>query len=586
MNTSKYLFSMKNKFSYDMFLEKFKIQNFRGINDLTLTFNKGLNIIIGENNSGKTRIIDALRLCLGYKDVDRTIYINENDFTVGLPETESIEFSLYFKGNPDEQELFYDIFNPETQYLEIHFKYYIKVKNNRKRIYNKVWGGSFEGQQIPDEIFQELYHIYLDPLRDSRRYLHPGRNNILGKFFSKVESAEYDKNELIQDLNEQINEHRIIDFIKSSKEGYIDSHLDGMTHNDFPQFDINLIPEEYDAFVNNFFITLPIESGNLELSQNGLGYNNLIYMSILLGNLRDSNDDESIYTALCVEEPEAHLHPQLQKSFFNYLMEFLDNDYAFQIFMTSHSPILVSHANLESLIILENINNEISAINWYDLNLDEKDEIYFKKFFDMSKVNLLFSKKVIIVEGRTEGILLQLFDKTKFNLLNNENIEIIETDSKDSMEHYIKLFSINENKLNLKKKCVVLIDNDKKNVDSSPSELSKKFKREYCKENICIFESEKDIEFEIIHANIDNINLLEELLVDNFVVKNISLTQEFISSLRDPTSNKKEEIFKYLNKKKIKKTNFAIKIVEEWENFDNFKIPEVIENLFEFLKED
>jgi len=267
-------------------------------------------------------------------------------------------------------------------------------------------------------------------------------------------------------------------------------------------------------------------------------------------------------------------------------MEFLDNDYAFQIFMTSHSPILVSHANLESLIILENINNEISAINWYDLNLDEKDEIYFKKFFDMSKVNLLFSKKVIIVEGRTEGILLQLFDKTKFNLLNNENIEIIETDSKDSMEHYIKLFSINENKLNLKKKCVVLIDNDKKNVDSSPSELSKKFKREYCKENICIFESEKDIEFEIIHANIDNIDLLEEILVDNFVVKNISLTQEFISSLRDPTSNKKEEIFKYLNKKKIKKTNFAIKIVEEWENFDNFKIPEVIENLFEFLKED
>lgn len=46
-----------------MYLEKFKIQNFRGIDDLTLTFNEGLNIIIGENNSGKTRIIDALRLC-------------------------------------------------------------------------------------------------------------------------------------------------------------------------------------------------------------------------------------------------------------------------------------------------------------------------------------------------------------------------------------------------------------------------------------------------------------------------------------------------------------------------------------------
>lgn len=111
-----------------MYLEKFKIQNFRGIDDLTLTFNEGLNIIIGENNSGKTRIIDALRLCLGYKDIDRTIYINEKDFTIGMPETESIGFSLYFNANHDEQELFYDIFNPETEYLEIHFKYYIKVK--------------------------------------------------------------------------------------------------------------------------------------------------------------------------------------------------------------------------------------------------------------------------------------------------------------------------------------------------------------------------------------------------------------------------------------------------------------------------
>lgn len=116
-----------------MFLEKFRIQNFRGILDLTLTFNEGLNIIIGENNSGKTRIIDALRLCLGYKDIDRTIYINENDFTVGLPENESIEFSLFFKGNNNEQELFYDIFNPETEYLEIHFKYYIKVKKQSEK---------------------------------------------------------------------------------------------------------------------------------------------------------------------------------------------------------------------------------------------------------------------------------------------------------------------------------------------------------------------------------------------------------------------------------------------------------------------
>lgn len=49
-----------------MYLEQFKIKNFRTIDDLSLTFNKGLNILIGENNSGKTAIVDALRICIGY----------------------------------------------------------------------------------------------------------------------------------------------------------------------------------------------------------------------------------------------------------------------------------------------------------------------------------------------------------------------------------------------------------------------------------------------------------------------------------------------------------------------------------------
>ncbi len=574
---------MKNKFSYNMFLEKLRIQNFRGISDLTLTFNEGLNIILGENNSGKTRIIDALRLCLGYKDIDRTIYINENDFTAGLPETESIEFSLYFNGNSDEQELFYDIFNPETEYLEIHFKYYIKVKNDRKRIYNKVWGGSFEGQQIPDEIFHELYHIYLDPLRDSGRYLRPGRNNILGKFFSKVDS-EYDKNEMIQDLNEQINKHRIMSFIKSSKEGYIDSHLDGMTHSDFPQFDINLIPEEYDNFVNNFFITLPVNGGNLELSQNGLGYNNLIYMSILLGNLRDMND-EFMYTALCVEEPEAHLHPQLQKSFFNYLMEFLDNDYPFQIFMTSHSPILVSHANLESLIILENINDDITAVNWNNLNLNEKNKKYLTKFFDSVNSNILFSKKVILVEGSSERILLPFFAKIINLPFEKESIELIETGGNNNIFHYAKLFLNDAEKEHLKKKCAILVDNDKKHFQDSCSETCIKLMNEYDGDNIKVFTSEEDFEFEIINANKENITLLKYLLLDGSIVSNITLTRDFLNEL---TAEQYDEnvIYNYINDVKFKKTNLPLKIINEWENLDNFKIPEVIENLFEFLKDD
>lgn len=566
-----------------MFLEKFRIQNFRGISDLTLTFNNGLNIIIGENNSGKTRIIDALRICLSYKDNDKTIYVKKTDFTVGLNELEPIEFTLYFKADEIEEELFFEIYNGETKYFEIHYKYYIKIKNNRERIFNKVWGGPFEGERIPDEIFHYLEHIYLDPLRDSGRYLHPGRNNILGKFFSKVESEEHDKDDLIHDLNEKINEHEIINFVKNSKKTHIDSHLDGITHDDFPQFNINLIPKEFDRFVENFFITLPIDGGNLELSQNGLGYNNLIYMSILLGDLKESND-ETVYTALCVEEPEAHLHPQLQKLFFNYLANNLTEDYPFQIFMTSHSPILVSHANLDSLIILENINRNINAINWTNLNLNDKNINYFNKFFDTSKVNLLFSKKVILVEGPTERILLPFFGKIKNFSFENENIELIETNGNQNMFHYAKLFSNTDGEEHLKKKCVILVDNDKNSLNDNCDETAKKLWDEYNHDNIKVFISEKDFEFEIINSNKDNVNILKYLLLDKTIVTNISLTKQFLNKLSKTTDE--NLIYDYVNKINFKKTNLPIKIINEWENLEGFKIPKVIEDVFEFLKED
>lgn len=307
-------------------------------------------------------------------------------------------------------------------------------------------------------------------------------------------------------------------------------------------------------------------------------------MSILLGNLKDM-DDEPIYTALCVEEPEAHLHPQLQKSFFNYLMEFLENDYPFQIFMTSHSPILVSHANLDSLIILENINNEIAAVNWNNLNLNEKNKKYLTKFFDSMKSNILFSKKVILVEGSSERILLPFFAKIINLPFEKESIELIETGGNNNILHYAKLFLNDVEKEHLKKKCAILVDNDKKHLRDNCSETCIKLMNEYGGGNIKVFTSEEDFEFEIINANKENITLLKHLLLDDSIVSNITLTQDFLNELNEEQYDE-NLIYNYINDIKFKKTNLPLKIINEWENLDNFKIPEVIENLFEFLKED
>lgn len=227
-------------------------------------------------------------------------------------------------------------------------------------------------------------------------------------------------------------------------------------------------------------------------------------------------------------------------------------------------------------------------MNWTNLNLDEKNKKYLTKFFDSMKANILFSKKVILVEGPSEKILMPFFAKIKNLPFEKENIELVETGGNNNLLHYAKLFLEDEEKEHLKKKCAILVDNDKNSLQDICSDTSLKLMNEYDGNNIKVFTSEKDFEFEIINANKENINLLEYLLLDNTIVSNIQFTRNFLNELNELNEEQYDEnlIYDYINNIKFKKTNLPLKIIHEWENLDNFKIPVVVDDLFEFLKED
>ena len=224
-------------------------------------------------------------------------------------------------------------------------------------------------------------------------------------------------------------------------------------------------------------------------------------------------------------------------------------------------------------------------MNWNNLNLNEKNEKYLTKFFNSMKANILFSKKVILVEGSSERILIPFFAKIKDISFENESIELIETGGNNNLLYYAELFLNNGKKEHLKKKCAILVDNDKMFKHDSCSNNSMKLMKEYDGNNIKVFISEKNFEFEIINANKENIKLLKQILLDKTVVSNIKLTRDFLKKLKEKQYDE-NLIYDYIDNIKFKKTNLPLKIINEWESLDNFKIPEHIENLFEFLKDD
>ena len=125
-----------------MFLKKFNIKSYRCIKDASIDFNKGVNILIGENNSGKTAVLNALRICLSYGKQWRDIWVSVNDFHLDKndpdAEIEGIEFHLFFEiENAVETGIYNDFLSVGDggkQELQLHFRYYIDERSGVKKV--------------------------------------------------------------------------------------------------------------------------------------------------------------------------------------------------------------------------------------------------------------------------------------------------------------------------------------------------------------------------------------------------------------------------------------------------------------------
>jgi putative ATP-dependent endonuclease of OLD family len=479
-----------------MYLEKFTIKNFRTIENLTLTFNKGLNILIGENNSGKTAIIDSLRICLGYGNLRKDIYIKDTDFHFqknNVSDSASeIEFHLFFKIEIfQEAAWFYDLLcsneDKTLQDLQLHLRFFIDENSGTKKIKYRVWGGANEGQQITPDVLSLLYHVHLDALRDAEQHLRPVRGNKLGQLYNSIQidmtSKDADKQKK-QALADRVHTavHSDLewkDHLAKGKEK-INEHLKETSFSgEELNVDVDFLSYDFNKLVENLKIQMPLYNESIlngskqkyfEMHQNGLGYNNLIYTATVLGDLYQKKELEiETYAALLIEEPEAHLHPQLQNLFFNYLNK-LDKERGFQLFVTSHSPTITAKADLKSVIILQSEQNSINSLAIRDSGLSAQNLIYLEKFLDVTKSQLFFSNGVMLVEGISEALLMKIFSIKVGDTYNIEKagVEIVNIGGV-AFEHFASLFNNTETTKNLKIRCSLITDDDRKEILDNPA---------------------------------------------------------------------------------------------------------------------
>ena len=393
-----------------MIVSELKIFNFRrfksenGAPGLQITFHKGLNALIGENDSGKTAVIDALKLVL-LTQSNEYIRPSEEDFYISDNGDACSEFKIDctisdFTQNEAKNFIEYLSFSKTEDNVEYTLELHYRAWKEGHKIYQELRVGDIEdGISIDGKARELLKAVYLKPLRDAEREMSSGRGSRISQIL------------LNHPVFKDKKEHAILDILKNANdsiERYFTSDTDGKRilqaiRNNLELFNDKDQASNAELKTSDIQLKAILESLSLNAPEinPGLGELNLLFIAAELLLLKDDTDG-GLKLAL-IEELEAHLHPQVQLRLISYLQnEYTENHV--QIIISTHSPILASKINLKNLILMKNRSG-------YDLSegktgLQKGDYLFLQRFLDSTKANLFFAKGIIMVEGDAENILI------------------------------------------------------------------------------------------------------------------------------------------------------------------------------------
>lgn len=391
---------------------------------LNLFLNQGLNVLVGENDAGKSSIVDALRYALSTTSNDY-LRIEDLDFHVSKDvRADELTIEIEFGGlSKDQKAALLDwltIERDKEPYLVIHLRARRRTDTTESRnlqpIVRTHSGVGGNGPEIGAGARELIRATYLKPLRDAVSELRPKKGSRLSQVLRAQKAM---KNHGVNRFDPKYPDvppgtlvevmaqaqHRISGFsvIKDVRDKLNTNYLSELSFEDAPLLsDIQMASEpSLVQLLEKMELTLgaPSSVGEAEGCERGLGYNNVLFMAaelLLLGSGME-------LALLLIEEPEAHLHPQLQARVLEMLSVRGTKD-GIQILLSTHSPNIAASAPVENLILV--CKGKTFPLRKNETKLDESDYNYLSRFLDVTKANLFFARGVLIVEGPAEELLL------------------------------------------------------------------------------------------------------------------------------------------------------------------------------------
>lgn len=415
-----------------MRISRIFIENFRNFEKLDVSLNEHA-VIVGENKTGKSNLIHALRLVLDPSLPDSARYLRNEDFWDGLARplgpddriTISIEITD-FEDNVNILALLGEhLVEPDPMVARLTYLWQprpdITGRPTSTSDYEYiVFGSNRPDNHISSELRHRLPFEVLPALRDcehdlsrwSRSPLRP----LLDRALSKMTSEEL--NELADDVDYATSQISDTEAITSLDNAINRRITDTVGEAQSLNTSLRFSPADPEKLIRSLKVF--IDDGERSISDASLGSANLLYFILMMLEYEElvAGGDRD-HTFLAIEEPEAHLHPSLQRlMYLNYLKarsqtgnEVLQSSAT--ILMTTHSPHIASVTPLRSYVQLRfnDTTNSTNATSTANLPLAPEDVQDLERYIDVNRGELLFSRGVILVEGEAEKYIIPTIAK-------------------------------------------------------------------------------------------------------------------------------------------------------------------------------
>jgi putative ATP-dependent endonuclease of OLD family len=404
-----------------MRLFRLHIQNFRNFREIRCGLGRHA-VILGENGAGKSNLLHAMRLLLDPALPDDNRHLDEEDFWDGGPAFAGTEIlvSVEFTDYADEVGVLaclsdHEVDPPEgwlqaVARLTYRFGPRDTVEQAKQAFTTKddyhfaIYGGNDPSNIVSHEVRRFVGFRVLNALRDAegdlrawrrsplRPLLEAVRDKLNAETLTKI-AKEVDK------ATDAITAEQPVTQLKTEIGTRLNEML-GRQHDLAPSFGFNSTDPRQIIQSLRLFMD---EKRRRQVSDTSLGLANVLYLSLLL--LHTEQQEKSLATAatiLGIEEPEAHLHPQIQRVVFRDLL-----GKKRPLLISTHSPNIASVAPVESLVVLRTVGNESKIASFADATgFTDDEQADLERYLDVTRAEIVFGRGVILVEGDAEKFIV------------------------------------------------------------------------------------------------------------------------------------------------------------------------------------